>query len=153
MALSILSCADDNVKVNVGVGLPVLEDGNVGEKILGSVLLSSFSFGMGFQDNIVENIFSPGIYGDFHFGDYFSQYQTGIRLYNQFRFDNLDLYPFIGLNSMYGSFAQNLLGMYGILVGYKRIGLEYSYQPIILNYSDLINKNMYRIIFVIRIVK
>jgi len=151
--LPILNCTDDHLKINVGVGLPVLEDGSAGENILAPLLMSSLSTGVGYQENIIEDIFSPGIYGDIHFGDIFSQYQTGIRLYNQFRFDDFDLYPFIGLNSMYGSFAQSILAMYGILIGYKIIGLEYSYQPLILSHSDLINKNIYRIVFVVRILR
>ena len=137
---------NDNFTANIGFGtmFPVDSDANVGENILGSIILSTISAGIGYHLNIVKNIFSPGIYADLHIGllsllyydsDFtkedqngFFFFQTGIRLYNQFRLRFVDIQPFFGLNLIFGFEDGMGLFKYGILVSYKNFGIEYSYQ-------------------------
>jgi len=173
--LNCLVFSDDNMTANLGISFffPVLENGNVGGEILASLLLSSFSGGIGYHLNIMENIFSPGIYGDMHFSllmlltnglfsddgkkqrkkddteSGFFFFQTGIRLYNRFKNHYFDIEPFVGINFMFGDIGQNILSSYGILIAYKEVGLEYSYQPLLLNNSDFIKRNIHRIVFVL----
>jgi len=145
--LSFAAEENDNLTANAGMSTFILTDTTVGAAILGSILLSYFTGGIGYHFNIVHNILAPGIYGDLHIGllsflsnnneDYYEDnsfllYQGGLRLYNQFRFGLIDIQPFFGLNLM-GSIAGDAseergLKLWGILMAYKNFGFEYSYQ-------------------------
>lgn len=134
---------NSNITVNVGVGtlFPLSREWSTGEKILGSALTASLSTGVGYHFNIVDDIFSPGIYGDFHISllskllsiededgeEYIFLTQLGIRMYNQFRVNSFDIEPFIGLNFMFNSNWNGLFNKFGILIAYNNIGIEYSY--------------------------
>lgn len=138
---------NNNLTANIGVSTFIFKDTTVGTAILGSILFSYFTGGIGYHVNIIQNIFAPGIYGDLHLGvlsflsnrreDYYEDnsfllYQGGIRLYNQFRFGLIDIQPFFGLNLL-GSTAgkeseEKGLKLWGILAAYKNFGLEYSCQ-------------------------
>ena len=157
---------NDNLTGNFGIGFffPLDRSANVGSNILGSLLLSSISGGLGYHFNIIKNFLSPGIYGDIHFSllsllnstnddkdkeenkteEVFIFFQAGIRLYNQFRLILFDIQPFIGINFALANNISSLSKMFGILIAYENIGIEYSYHWTLLN-SD----NVHRIIFVI----
>ena len=110
-----------------------------------SAMLST-SLGFGYHLNIIPNIFSPGLYLDMGIG-YLSlllssndDYENntfggwaGFRLYNRFRFNLIDIEPFIGL-TIYG-FSN--LGVpattFGMLLAYNYFGIEYSFHNPIFN--------------------
>jgi hypothetical protein len=133
---------DYTVDVGVGFLYPFVKDDNVGIDILVSLLLSSFSIGGGYYFDVVENVFSPGIYGDIHVSflpllldeedenkDEGSFSQLGIRLANQFKIDVFEILPFYGINCMFGNTMDtHILNVFGISLAYGRLGLEYSYQ-------------------------
>ena len=124
-----------------------------GDKVLSSILTSTFSLGAGYHWNIVPHIISPGIYGeggislltlllsnsdddknnttvahDAANDNYFFGF-LGIRLYNQFSFAFIDIQPFFGLNLTGGfsTLSSSSVGFYdfGVLAAFKRFGMEY----------------------------
>jgi hypothetical protein len=179
---SLLEEEHDNLTGNIGISFlhPVDKNLTGSDKFLSSFLLSSFSVGFGYHLNIVENIFSPGIYGDLHLNilptlfllsglipkddikdienyekvngtDPFVVLQTGIRIYNQFRFNLFDFQPFVGINLISGSIDFMVLRMCGILIAYKYFGIEYSYQQPISNHINNHNGSIHRIVFTFHI--
>ena len=73
--------------------------------------------------------------------------QTGVRLYNQFRFELFDIQPFIGLNLMSGSINAKVFKTAGILFAYKNFGLEYSYLVPWDRHLNSTNSSIHRIVF------
>jgi hypothetical protein len=126
----------------ITINLLNFDEENVSTSVSTSIASSmlSFSIGIGYHLNIIPNVFSPGIYVDVGLG-YFGLLSdtnddatgghggvwAGIRLYNLFRLNSIEMQPFIGL-TLYG-FSE--LGLptttYGILFAYERFGLEYSF--------------------------
>ena len=180
-ALSLFSDKEEknNLIGNAGISflIPVDENLTGSNKFLSTLLLTSFFVGVGYHLNIIENIFSPGIYGDIHLNIFpalylllisssaneikdienyekingsnpFLVFQTGIRIYNYFRVDLFDVQPFIGLNLLTGSVYAMTLKTFGISVTYKNFGLEYSYQQPLTNHISNIKGSIHRIVFV-----
>jgi len=162
--LNTSSDENDNLTANLGVSFlyPILGGNNIGDNILASLLFTSLSAGVGYHFNILKNIIAPGIYGDMHLGfltllfnneyaevaetDDFVFVQTGIRLYNQFRFGYIDIQPFYGFNFLFA--GPNFLGFYkfGALFAYKKVGIEYSCH---VPFHGNIEHNLHRVAFVI----
>jgi hypothetical protein len=163
---------ESNITNNFGVSFlfPLNRNENIGNNILGSLLLSSVSGGLGYHLNIVQGIFSPGIYGDVHVSllslltlfssrdedkenseDYgkrgFLFIQVGIRLYNQFKFGLFDIQPFIGLNLLLSD-ELGFLKAFGVLLAYKNFGIEYS---LLFDHRNSIANSIHRIVFVYHI--
>ena len=164
----------ENITGNVGLSFlfPIDANSSVGVNILGSLLLSSVSFGFGYHWNIIPHIFSPGIGGDFHISllnllfqndrddDFYKDkekendfyfFQLGIRIYNKFWFGEFDIQPFFGLNLILLEGDCNPTGLrkvLGILMAYEEIGLEYSYQWPLFDKMNNGNYAIHRIVFV-----
>ena len=164
----------DNLTANAGISFlfPVDKEFTGSDTFLDPLLLSSVSFGIGYHLDIIRNIFSPGIYGDIHINlipiaiifltggvpdgyqentgrlDFPFLLQTGIRLYNQFRFNSFDIQPFIGLNLMAGSIETTVFKKLGILIAYENFGIEYSYQIPFFNGLGNSRQSTHRIVFV-----
>lgn len=143
--------------------------------ILSILSYSSVFAGVGYHINIIENIFSPGIYGDLHLNlgpllflllfpssqneidvetierinksNPFIILQTGIRIYNQFRIEYFDIQPFFGMNIISGSINTSILRTFGILFAYKNMGIEYDYQQFMNNQINDIKGSVHRIMF------
>ncbi|MDR0456499.1 MAG: hypothetical protein LBH20_07450 [Treponema sp.] len=114
-------------------------------QILLSFALSSVSLGAGVQYTIVPHVLAPGIYADLHFNllswflvwaftngrDNFMMLQSGIRLYNQFKFTIISLEPFFGVNIAY--FNMDNVGIptpliaAGFVFNVRDFGFEYGY--------------------------
>jgi hypothetical protein len=169
---------NDNKTGNIGAStlFPVNKDMNAGENILRSYMFLSLLFGAGYHLNLVENIFSPGIYGDIHINlpalltlfpqkeeetkdsintksekDYakFSAFQFGIRLYNRFKFNSFDIQPFAGVNFILEA-GIDIFKTWGILIAFKNYGIEYSNHSLLYNYGKYIKNDVHRIAFVYR---
>jgi hypothetical protein len=134
----------------------------------------SILFGYGYHFNLVENIFSPGIYGDIHLNwpailtvsspkeeepkdsintksekEYtkLSFFQFGVRLYNQLRFNSFDIQPFVGVNFILEA-GVDIFKTWGILIAFKNYGIEYCYHSLLRNYGEYIKNDVHRIAFV-----
>lgn len=168
----------DNLTGNGGISILIPADKNLtgSDRFLTSLLLLSPFVGIGYHLNIIENVFSPGIYADIHLNiipalfllavfsqendikdtedyekwhiqDPFLIIQPGIRFYNQFRIDSFDIQPFIGLNIISGSIDTAILRIFGMLIAYKNAGLEYSYQQPFANHLNNDKDSAHRIAF------
>ena len=122
----------------------------------------SLTFGVGYHLNIIPNILTPGLYIDMGMG-YLSIFAgpdeegdnttfggwAGIRLYNRFRFNLIDVEPFIGF-TLYGFSNMGVPATtFGLLVAYNYLGVEYSFHHPI-NNSDKIYY-VHRITFLIHL--
>jgi hypothetical protein len=125
----------------ITINLLNFDDENVSKSVSTSIASSllSFSIGVGYNFNVIPNIFSPGIYVDVGLG-YFGLFSdtkddepghggiwAGIRFNNLFQFNSFEIQPFVGL-TLYG-FSEMALPTttYGILFAYTKYGLEYSF--------------------------
>lgn len=114
-------------------------------KTLLAFALSSLSVGGSAQYTIVPHLLSPGIYFDMHFNllswlfvGMFSNweknyilFQTGVRVFNQFKFGIFGFEPFFGFNNAY----MNINGIgesfpmlaFGFVIRLGGFGFEYCY--------------------------
>jgi hypothetical protein len=166
----------DNLTGNIGIDLffPLARNENAGYNILASLLFSSLSRGLGYHFNIIQDVFSPGIYGDVHISwlslsnlaseddkkdekenkneekELFIFIQAGLRLYNQFKVKYFDIQPFVGISFALANDISSAAKLFGILIAYKDIGIEYSYHTPLLDFeTTMLNNNVHRIAFLI----
>ena len=163
-----------NTSINAGIStLFLAKPESLEDSIpLHPLTFSSFLIGFGGQLRIIPHVLSPGLYGDIHISllsmlitwltdnaanktdtNDFLFFQTGIRLYNQFTFNPVYIQPFFGLNLL-GVLAEksaaNWYKAFGILIGYNKIGIEYSYQMPILHHINDPDRAIHRIAVVFR---
>ena len=144
----------NNLTLNILYNFFIFENINdPGKSVLTSLKTSSVSLGIGYHLNFIPNILSPGLYvegglsavsllwllfempnnnEEFDYEMKISSFGFfGIRLYNQFRINSIDIQPFIGLNIL--GFIKNseTIGVgcinFGLLFAYNNICIEYSY--------------------------
>ena len=110
----------------------------------------SFSFGFGYHLNLIQNIAAPGLYIDMGIGYLGILLGTdeegeslifggwaGIRLYNRFRLNLVDIEPFFGF-TLYGFNNTGLFtANYGLLIAFSYYGVEYSFHQPINNASKI----------------
>ena len=132
--------------LNTGISMFFEEDSTPAERAAEALFLSAIVVGGGYHFNIIPHILAPGFYADLHLSfisllkdeddihdlssakNKTSFFQLGGRIYNQFRLGPIDIQPFFGLNLMVGGDDTYGLKMFGILVAFKMVGFEYSYQ-------------------------
>jgi hypothetical protein len=94
------------------------------------------SAGIGYHFNIIPNTFSPGIYVDAGVSllQLISDAESdavwghvGVRLYNRFRFDPLDIQPFAGVSLMGVCYKMTGMGNFGVLFAFRKYAVEYGY--------------------------
>ena len=148
---------------------PLNKKSDAGSNILASIIFFSGAFGIGKHLPIIPGILMPGIYGDIHFSlisillaqggasidpDSSNKnslpfiFQGGLCLYNQFKLASFDIQPFAGFNAIAGQLGPGFLTKFGILIAYKSIGLEYSFQQALNNSLKDNLPYLHRIIFV-----
>jgi len=129
--------------------------------LLGSLLYTSISCGVGYHFNVIPGILAPGIYGEaggsfltmllnhkssdeaseenINYGFFF----VGIRAYNQFRFNSLFMQPFAGLRLFHeagGYESKTAVCMnFGIQLEYKMICIEYALNIHLKNPSERVH--------------
>ena len=169
---------DSNVAVNVGISTLFLGKSgsyqSVSEDtvILHPLTFTSLAVGLGGHLRIIPHICAPGLYLDMHLSllsllvewlesnddkttnNNFPLYiQTGLRLYNQFSFSSVKIQPFYGLNLLGVVAEKNAAHGYkalGMVMAYRNVGLEYSYQIPILHWFNDSAYAIHRIATVIR---
>jgi len=142
---------DWNVRMGVSFPLLIINTGYsndlsdlYSEMVLIAVAFSAISVSGGLQYTVIPNIFTPGIYADFHFNllswgiiymianESFYIMQTGARVYNQFKLNNIGIEPFFGLNMVSiglgidDSISINLLAA-GLTINFGIFNMEYGY--------------------------
>ena len=144
----------NNLTLNVLYNFFIFENINdPGESVLTSLKTSSVSLGIGYHLYFIPNILSPGLYvegglsaysllwllfempnnsEEFDYDMKLSSFGFfGIRIYNQFRINYIDIQPFIGLNIFGFINNSETTGVgciyFGLLFAYKIFCLEYSY--------------------------
>ena len=144
----------NNLTLNMLYNFFIFENiNNPGESVLTSLKTSSVSLGIGYHLNFIPNILSPGLYAEVGISainllwllskmqenneefDYDMKISSfgffGIRLYNQFRINYIDIQPFIGLNIFGVIKNSETTGVgcinFGLLFAYKFFCVEYSY--------------------------
>jgi len=144
----------NNLTLNMLYNFFIFENiNNPGESVLTSLKTSSVSLGIGYHLNFIPNILSPGLYAEVGISaisllwllsemqenneefDYDMKISSfgffGIRLYNQFRINYIDIQPFIGLNIFGFIKKSETTGVgcinFGLLFAYKFFCVEYSY--------------------------
>jgi len=143
--------------LRLGVSFPVIPFGGIFETIgeigsteaavvgytLVTITLSSVSIGGGAQYTFIPHLIAPGVYVDMHFNLLtwglvytFSNYhlillQTGLRFYNQFKFNEVALEPFFGTNLVVIGVDDDLVPIplfsAGFILNIGTVGFEYGY--------------------------
>jgi hypothetical protein len=134
-------------------------------RLIMAFALSSISLGGGVQYTIIPHILAPGVYADLHFNvlswffvwaftngeSNFMILQSGIRLYNQFKFSAISIEPFFGFNLGYISLddikAPIPLMAAGFVFNIGGFGIEYSYNLATAAIEDLDKFIIHRITF------
>jgi hypothetical protein len=148
--------ASDNKNITFDISLANINLFNLDEELISpsesmsiASTMLSLSLGLGYHLNIIPNVFLPGIYVDGGIGylsliagslndpdDYDNETfggWIGIRLYNRFKLNLIDIQPFAGL-SLYGFSGMKLPATtFGALFAYKYYGIEYSFHLPLLN--------------------
>jgi len=115
------------------------------EYFIWPLLTLRVGFGIGYNYEIKKGLFSPGAYFDFGISPLLLLSDSeededekekeeddmkpflldmGLRINNQFRWNNFDIKPFYGISF---NFGDSLLHQVGLFLGIKNIGFEYTY--------------------------